>query len=58
MHRCSHEANGCNDRQKDGGPKKKEATAAFEMSKAEMKKDNMKGCMKYMKEAHAAMGLH
>ena len=38
--------------------KKKEATTALDMSKAEMKKDNMEGCMKYMKEAHAAMGLH
>ena len=31
--------------------KKKEATTALDMSKAEMKKDNMEGCMKYMKEA-------
>jgi hypothetical protein len=37
--------------------KKKEATTALEMSKAEMKKGNMEGCMKYMKEAHTAMGL-
>jgi len=38
--------------------KKKEATTALDMSKAEMKKGNMEGCMKYMKEAHTAMGLH
>jgi hypothetical protein len=38
--------------------KQKEATTALNMSKAEMKKGNMEGCMKYMKEAHAAMGLH
>jgi hypothetical protein len=37
--------------------KQKEATAALDMSKAEMKKGNMEGCMKYMKEAHSAMGL-
>jgi hypothetical protein len=37
--------------------KKKEATAALDMSKAEMKKGNMEGCMKYMKEAHTAMGF-
>ncbi len=37
--------------------KKKEATTALDMSKAEMKKGNMEGCMKYMKEAHTAMGL-
>src|SRR6478752_9034590 len=35
--------------------KKKEATTALDMSKAEMKKGNMEGCMKYMKEAHTAM---
>ena len=34
--------------------KKKEATSALDMSKAEMKKGNMEGCMK---EAHTAMGL-
>ena len=38
--------------------KKKEATTALDMSKAEMKKGNMEGCMKYMNEAHTAMGLH
>ncbi len=38
--------------------KKKEATTALDMSKAEMQKGNMEGCMKYMKEAHTAMGLH
>jgi CRISPR/Cas system CSM-associated protein Csm2 small subunit len=38
--------------------KKKEATTALDMSKAEMKKGNMEGCMKYMKQAHTAMGLH
>ena len=37
--------------------KKKEATTALDMSKAEMKKGNMQGCMKYMKQAHTAMGL-
>ena len=31
--------------------KKKEVTTALDMSKAEMKNDNMEGCMKYMKEA-------
>ena len=36
--------------------KKKEATMALDMSKAEMKKGNMDGCMKHMKEAHKAMG--
>jgi hypothetical protein len=37
--------------------KQKAATTALNMSKAEMKKGNMKGCMKYMKQAHSAMGL-
>jgi hypothetical protein len=37
--------------------KQKEATTALDMSKAEMKKGNMEGCMKYMKQAHSAMGL-
>ena len=37
--------------------KQKEATTALDMSKAEMKKGNMQGCMKYMKQAHTAMGL-
>jgi hypothetical protein len=35
--------------------KKKEATAALNMSKAEMKKGNIEGCMKYMIDAHTAM---
>jgi hypothetical protein len=35
--------------------KKKEATAALKMSKAEMKKGDMEGCMKYMIDAHSAM---
>jgi hypothetical protein len=35
--------------------KKKEATTALKMSKAEMKKGNMEGCMKYMIDAHTAM---
>lgn len=38
--------------------KKKEATTSLDLSKAEMKKGDMEGCMKYMKDAHAAMGLH
>jgi hypothetical protein len=38
--------------------KKKEATTALDMSKAEMKKGNMEGCMKHMTEAHTAMGIH
>jgi len=37
--------------------KKKEATAALDMSKAEMKKGNTAECMKHMQEAHKAMGL-
>jgi hypothetical protein len=37
--------------------KQKEATTALGMSKAEMKKGDMDGCMKYMKQAHTAMGL-
>jgi hypothetical protein len=37
--------------------KKKEAMTALDMSKADMKKGNMEGCMKYMKQAHTAMGL-
>jgi hypothetical protein len=40
-----------------GAAKKKEATTALDMSKADMKKGNMEGCMKYMKQAHTAMGL-
>ncbi len=35
--------------------KKKEAAAALKMSKAEMKRGNMEGCMKYMIDAHTAM---
>lgn len=35
--------------------KKKEAAAALKLSKAEMHKGNMEGCMKYMIEAHTAM---
>jgi hypothetical protein len=35
--------------------KKKEAAATLKMSKAEMKKGNMEGCMKYMIDAHTAM---
>jgi hypothetical protein len=34
--------------------KKEEAAAALKMSKAEMKKGNMEGCMKYMIDAHSA----
>jgi hypothetical protein len=56
MHRRSHEANGCNDRQNDAA-KKKEATTAVDMSKAAMKKGDTAGCMKHMDEAHKAMGL-
>jgi hypothetical protein len=37
--------------------KKKEATAALDMSKAAMKKGDTAGCMKHMDEAHKAMGL-
>jgi CspA family cold shock protein len=37
--------------------KKKEATAALDMSKAEMKKGNTAECMKHMEEVHKAMGL-
>ncbi len=37
--------------------KKKEAMAALEQSKAAMEKGDTAGCMKYMDEAHAAMGL-
>ena len=35
--------------------KKKEAATALKMSKAEMTKGNMEGCMKYMIDAHTAM---
>jgi hypothetical protein len=37
--------------------KKKEATAALDMSKAAMKKGDTAGCMKHMDEAHKAMGM-
>ena len=29
----------------------------LDMSKAEMKKNNMEGCVKHMEEAHKAMGM-
>jgi hypothetical protein len=57
----------CNDahmKQMDGmiakmtdASKKREATAALDMSKAAMKKGDTAGCMKHMEEAHKAMGL-
>jgi hypothetical protein len=37
--------------------KQKEATAALDKSKAAMKAGNNAECMKYMDEAHQAMGL-
>ena len=37
--------------------KQKDATAALDMSKAAMKKGDPAECMKYMDEAHKAMGL-
>ena len=37
--------------------KKKEATAALDQSKAAMKAGDNAGCMKYMDEAHKAMGM-
>ncbi len=37
--------------------KQKEAMAALDQSKAAMKKGDNEECMKYMGEAHAAMGL-
>jgi hypothetical protein len=37
--------------------KKKEATAALDQSKAAMKAGNNAECMKYMDQAHKAMGL-
>jgi hypothetical protein len=37
--------------------KQKEATAALDKSKAAMKEGDTAGCMKYMDEAHQAMGL-
>lgn len=37
--------------------KQKEATAALDQSKAAMKAGNKEDCMKYMNEAHKAMGL-
>jgi hypothetical protein len=37
--------------------KQKEATAALDKSKAAMEKGDNANCMKYMEEAHKAMGL-
>jgi hypothetical protein len=37
--------------------KQKQATAALDQSKAAMKKGDKAACMKYMSEAHKAMGL-
>jgi hypothetical protein len=37
--------------------KQKQATAALDQSKAAMKAGNNAECMKYMNEAHKAMGL-
>jgi hypothetical protein len=37
--------------------KQKEATAALDQSKAAMQAGDTAGCMKYMDEAHKAMGL-
>ena len=37
--------------------KQKEATVALDQSKAAMKAGNSAECMKYMNEAHKAMGL-
>jgi hypothetical protein len=37
--------------------KQKEATAALDQSKAAMKAGNNAECMKYMNEAHKAMGM-
>jgi hypothetical protein len=37
--------------------KQKEATAALDQSKAAMKKGDTAACMKYMGEAHTAMGM-
>jgi hypothetical protein len=37
--------------------KQKEATAALDKSKAAMKAGNNAECMKYMNEAHKAMGM-
>jgi hypothetical protein len=37
--------------------KQKEATAALDKSKAAMEKGDTANCMKYMEEAHKAMGL-
>ena len=58
MHRCSHGANGWNDRQNDGCREEERGDDGSRHVKAEMKKGNMEGCMKYMKQAHTAMGLH
>jgi hypothetical protein len=37
--------------------KRKEATTALDKSKAAMQKGDTAGCMKYMTEAHKAMGM-
>jgi hypothetical protein len=37
--------------------KQNEATAALDKSKAAMENDDTTNCMKYMEEAHKAMGL-
>lgn len=37
--------------------KQKEATTALDQSKAAMEKGDTAGCMKYMTEAHKAMGI-
>jgi hypothetical protein len=37
--------------------KQKEATAALDKSKAAMEEGDTANCMKYMNEAHKAMGL-
>ena len=37
--------------------KQKSAQMHLDLSKAEMKKDNIPGCVKHMEEAHKAMGL-
>jgi hypothetical protein len=63
----SYAADLCNDdhmKQMDGmiakmtdEAKKKDATAALDKSKAAMKAGDNAGCMKYMDEAHKAMGM-
>ena len=37
--------------------KQKEATAALDQSKAVLEKGDKAGCMKYMAQAHQAMGM-